>query len=86
MIKMRNGKDFEQAVLTVTLAACLSLLCIVFALIVGGPILLAVKVSPWWLSLYALYAAVFCVAVLVTNAKKAYEEADKYEEDMYEDH
>ena len=82
---VRTGKEFEHAVTMVTLAACLALLCIVFALIVGGPIILALKVSPWWLSLYALYLLVFIIAA-VGSAKKAREKADRYEEDMYEDH
>ncbi len=81
---MRNCKEFEQEVTAVVLAACVNMLRIVFVLIVGGPIILAITISPWWLSLYAVYSAAFFIAAAMNT--KSTHEADKYEEDMYEDH
>lgn len=82
LLNLHDTKYFQKMVENVVMWALLALLCIVCAIIVFAPIILAVKVSPWWLALYALYLIAFVVVAITMAAGKT----AVYEEDRYEDH
>lgn len=82
LLNLHDTKYFQKMVENVVMWALLALLCIVCAIIVFAPIILAVKVSPWWLALYALYLIAFFIAAIAMAAGKS----EEYKEDRYEDH
>lgn len=62
---MHDDSYFQQTIKNLFMWALVATLFIVSALIVFAPLVLAVRISPWWLLLYPAYLAAFIIIALV---------------------
>lgn len=69
-MKLHDEKYFQQLIENIIMWALVGLCCVMLAVLVIGPAILAFKVNPWWLSVYAIYLVGFFLLLVVTAPGK----------------
>lgn len=69
-MELHDQKYFQQLIENIIMWALVALCCIILAVLVIGPAILAYKVSLWWLSAYAVYLVGFFLLLIVAVSGK----------------
>lgn len=69
-MELHDQKYFQQLIENIIMWALVALCCIISVVLVIGPVILAYKVSLWWLSAYAVYFVGFILILVIAVSGK----------------
>lgn len=69
-MKLHDQKYFQQLIENIIMWALVGLCCIILAVLVIGPAILAYRFNLWWLAVYALYLMAFAILLVLAASGK----------------